>query len=75
MADQSTTSIVLAWTEPLVVGAAGLRGGPTAAGNRDVDFRIPNNLILRYHPTRWKDCTLFFSGRPSFFLLFLIEFP
>lgn len=27
VADQSTTSIVLAWTEPLVVGAAGLRGG------------------------------------------------
>ena len=59
MADQSTTSIVLAWTEPLVVGAAGLRGAPTAAGNRDVgfshncvdvfeanvDFRIPSNLI------------------------------
>lgn len=80
VADQSTTSIVLAWTEPLVVGAAGLRGGPTAAGNRDVDFRIQKNThYIRYHPTMLKDslllyCTFFFSGRPLVFLLFSIDF-
>lgn len=77
VADQSTTSIVLAWTEPLVVGAAGLRGGPTAAGNRDVDFRIQKNThYIRYHPTMLKDslllyCTFFFFRQTfGFFVVF-----